>query len=297
MMKSKLLIFILMFFAASAVCAQEATDTVPEIVADIPTDTVASPRGRVVTAVETDEKAPRRPTLHYYDKSGKPLKEPVYLFTELDTVRKVRSGPKYPVYNGVSVGLNFFDAVMRIAGQKYMSFDVAADVSLWNWLFPVAEFGVGFADSHPEDSNFRYRGLPSFYGKIGFNYNFLYKSSPEYQVFVGFRAGYSAFRYRISDIDITSGYWGQTNLFDLPTQHAQCWYGEALAGLKVRIYRNFFMGWTLRYRFKFSEKQGAESKPWFVPGYGASSPFGFTFSVIWNIPARRKPAPDEVAGQ
>ena len=30
------------------------------------------------------------------------------------------------------------------------------------------------------------------------------------------------------------------------------------------------------------------SKPWFVPGYGASSPVTFTFSAIWTIPAPKK---------
>lgn len=289
-MMRKLLVFILLVclsVVSAPLRAQEPTDSIvgtPTETESVDSIAAQKPKGRVVTSVESDEKAPRKPTLHYYDKSGKPLDEPVYLFTQLDTVQKVKSGPKYPVYNGMSLGLNFFDGVMKLVGQDHMSFDITADVSLWNWLFPVAEFGVGLADAHPEDGNYHYKGLPSFYGKIGFNYNFLYKSSPDYQVFVGFRAGYSAFRYQISDIDISSDYWGQTNLFELPTQKAQCLYGEALAGLKVKIYRNFFMGWTVRYRFKFHEKRGADSKPWFIPGYG-SQPFGFTFSLIWNIPS------------
>lgn len=243
-----------------------------------------SAQERKVTPVESDEEAPLKPTLHYFDKSGNPLDEPVYLFSELDTVQKVKSGPVYPAYNGLSIGVNFIDGVMQLTGQEHQSYDVAVDVSIWNWLFPVVEAGVGFADSHPDGSNYRYKGLPSLYTKIGLNYNFLYKSSPDYQVFVGFRAGYSAFRYDITDVNISSGYWKEDNIFDIPRQHASCFFGEALAGLKVKIAGNFYLGWNFRYRFKFKERNGANSAPWFIPGYGASSPFGFTFSAIWNIP-------------
>lgn len=294
------LIVILLAFSFAGIRAQEPTDSVPAATStesSQPADSVSSeqprPSGRrVVSAVESDEQAPQKPILHYYGKDGKALDQPVYLLADLDTLKQAKPGPKYPVYNGASVGVNFFDGVMKLAGQDYMSFDLAADVSLWNWLFPVVEAGIGFADSTPEGMNFHYKGLPSVYGKIGFNYNFLYKSSPDYQVFVGLRAAYSNFRYRVNDITISSDYWGQTNVFNLPTQHASCWFGEALAGLKVKIYRNFFMGWTFRYRFKFKETNGAQSTPWFVPGYGASAPFGFTFSLIWNIPVKPKPAPN-----
>lgn len=240
---------------------------------------------RKVTPVETDEEAPEKPLLHYYDKHGEALDEPVYILADLDTTANPGPKPVAPLFNGVSVGFNFADAILQFTGQGYQNYDISADVSLYNWFFPVVEFGIGTADSHPEEGNFRYRGRPSFYGKIGMNYNFLYKSSPDYQVFLGLRAAYSRFSYDISDITINSSYWDQSNTFSLPRQHASCFYGEVLAGLKVKLWRQLSMGWTIRCKFKMHTAEGAQSAPWYIPGYG-TGPLGFTFSLIYTIPAR-----------
>lgn len=243
---------------------------------------------RKVTPVESDENKPEQPRLHYYDKHGNKLKEPVLFLAELDTVQTVSSGPVYPLINGVSIGANFFDAVMRLCGQTYQSYDIWADISLHNWFFPVAEFGVGFGKNTPENGNFSYTAHPSFYAKLGLNYNFFYKSDDRYQGFLGLRAGFSSFSYSVDNITISSDYWNQSNTFSLPRQHASAFYGEIVAGLKVRIVKNFSLGWTGRYHFKFKVNNGESSIPWFIPGYGASSPVTATFSLIYTIPIGKR---------
>lgn len=240
-----------------------------------------------ITPVDNDPTKPRQPVLHYYDKHGQPLDEPVLFLADLDTVKQAKPGPVYPLWQSVSVGLNIFDGVMMLTGQKYASMDVWAMLSLHNWILPVAEFGLGFADNKPEEGNYRYKGKPSFYGKLGVNYNFLYKSNPDYQVHLGLRACYSCFRYDITDITINSSYWSQTNRFSIPDQKAHAFYGELLGGIKVKIWKNFSMGWDARFRFKFKSTNGKNSKPWFIPGYGTSAPLSASFSLIYTIPLNK----------
>ena len=239
---------------------------------------------RKVTPVESDEEKPVQPTLHYYDKHGNALKEPVLFLAELDTVTKVKSGPVYPLLQSVNVGVNVFDLAMKAFGQKYCSVDVWSNISLFNWFFPTVELGVGLGSNTPEEGNYTYNAKPAFYAKLGFDYNFLYKSNSDYRVFLGFRAGYSSFHYDIKDISISSDYWNQTNRFDLNGQKASAFYGQVLAGVQVKIYKNFSMGWTARYNFKFKVKNAADSAPWFIPGYGTNSPVSATFSLIYNFP-------------
>lgn len=258
---------------------------------------------RRATPVDIDEQK-REPVLHYYDKHGELLEEPVLFLATLDTVTKPKSKPVYPSYNGVSVGVNFGDAIMMAFGQKYGSYDVWADVSLWNWLFPVVEAGVGFCDATPDNKNFTYKVKPSLYVKAGVNYNFLYKSNPDYQLFLGLRAGMSSFGWDATDINISSDYWQEDQRFDMKGMRSTSFYGEALAGIKVKIVSNFSLGWSVRYRFPFhtstSTPKGlpagltgsVPSNPWFIPGYG--SKVGFTVSAIWTIPAKKKATP---AGQ
>ena len=236
-----------------------------------------------ITPVDKDPNKPAQPTLHYYDKHGNPLEEPVLFMSELDTVSSAKPKPVYPLLYSANIGFNFFDGIMSLFGQKHASYDLQASVSLFNWIEPIIELGLGFANNHPDNNNYWYKGKPSFYGKLGFNYNFMYKSNPDYQVYLGFRVGYSSFNYEIKDVTISSDYWGQTNNFTIADQHSTALYGQALAGLKVNIWKNFALGWSFRYGFKMNTKNGTNAIPWFIPGYGTGA-LNATFSLIYSIP-------------
>ncbi|MDE5791821.1 MAG: hypothetical protein K2H96_11425 [Muribaculaceae bacterium] len=242
---------------------------------------------RTITPVDIDDNKPTV-VMHYYDKHGDPLPEPVMFLATLDTVVKPKSKPVYPLYNGVSVGVNFADAILMAAGQTYGSFDLWADVSLHNWFFPVIEAGIGFANSTPENQNYSYRTKPSFYTKLGINYNFLYKSNSDYQCFFGLRAGYSNFSYEVDDVSIGSDYWGEHQTLNLKGLSGHAFFGEALAGIKVKIVKQFSLGWSIRYHFKFKTISNSLSNPWFIPGYGASSPITFSLSAIYTLPGPGK---------
>ena len=240
-----------------------------------------------ITPVDNDPNKPAQPTLHYYDKHGEPLEEPVLFMAELDTVSSVKPKPVYPLLYSANLGFNFFDGVMKLFGQSYSSYDVQASLSLFNWIEPTVEFGIGFADNHPEDKNFRYKTSPSFYGKIGFNYNFMYKSNPDYQVYLGLRFGYTSYKYEITNVTINSDYWGQSNHFSILDQKGDTFYGQAVAGLKVKIWKWFSLGWNLRYGFKMKQTNGSNSVTWFIPGYGTGA-LSASFSLIYTLPLNTK---------
>ncbi|MDE7116996.1 MAG: hypothetical protein K2O56_11310 [Muribaculaceae bacterium] len=301
-MTRTLIILIFSFLAtagtnAAALLPDSLAVQAPDSVAALPTDsvTVSQPDSvtkpahrtpRKSTPVDIDDDKPRE-ILHFYDKHGNALAEPVRFLAVLDTVTKPKSKPVYPLFNGWTLGVNFGDAIFMAAGQKHGSFDIWADVSLHNWFFPVVEAGVGFADNKPEENNYSYTTRPSFYAKVGMNYNFMYKSDPAYQVFAGFRVGFSSFKYDVDNVTITDGYWDQTQSFSMKGLKASAVYGEILAGIKVKIVGNFSLGWNARWHMKFKVSSKSSSEPWFIPGYGASSPFSFSLSAIWRFGQKR----------
>lgn len=236
----------------------------------------------ISTPVDIDDEKPVT-VLHYYDKHGDPLEEPVRFLATLDTVQSVKSGPVFPKYNGVNVGLNFGDLIFMAFGQRYASFDVWANVSLFNWIFPTVEVGLGYANDTPTRQNYTYKTPASFYAKIGLDYNFLYKSNPAYRVFLGLRGGMSSFKYSLTDVTISSDFWNENQTLSLRNLHSTAFYGEALAGIQVKIVDRFSLGWTARWHFLFHASHDQESKPWFIPGYGGSSQFAMTVSAIWTI--------------
>ena len=283
-----ILFSIRVFFAAAqadsipaAVAPHLEGDTIPVAMAD----SAVLSSGRVslspkATPVDIDREKPAAPPLHYYDKHGNPLDTPVRFLATLDTVTSVKAGPKYPLYNGVSISANFFDAIMMAAGQKRANFDVAASVSLWNWLFPVIETGVGFSNSHPDDGRTFYKMGPSWYIRAGVNYNFLYKSDPAYRLYVGIRAAFSPFGYDLPVISPGSQYYTQDGPSAMWGLHGNCWYGQVLLGLEVKIWRIIYMGWSARYSFNIKNSYSDPDYPaWYIPGRNAASPLSATFSI------------------
>lgn len=247
-----------------------------------------------ITPVDVDREKPEQPRLHYYDKHGEKLAEPVYFLTELDTVARQSPKSPYALFNGVTVGVNFFDAVMLIAGQSYASFDLNAAVSLHNWVFPTVEAGIGFANNRQEDSSLCYRTKPSPYVKIGLDYNFLYKSTPDYMAGLGLRCGWSRPSYEITGASVSSPYWGQTSDFNILNQSVNAWFGEALATVRVKIWQGISLGWSIRYRFKIKIPDSSGSTPWFIPGYGGSSALTASFTLSYTF-GRKGKTVDETA--
>lgn len=241
-----------------------------------------------ISPVDVDTQKPEQPRLHYYDKHGNKLDEPVYFLAEVDTVQKTAPASPWPKFNGVSVGFNFFDAAMLIAGQSYASFDLNAAVSIYNWVFPTLECGLGFSNNHEEGSSMVYKTHPSPYVKIGLDYNFLYKSTPDYMAGLGVRVGWAHPRYEITDATASSSYWGQEATFNIPDQSVNAWFGEALAMVKVKIWKGLSLGWSIRYRFKITIPDASHSSPWFIPGYGGGSPLTATFSVSYTFGRKSK---------
>jgi hypothetical protein len=46
------------------------------------------------------------------------------------------------------------------------------------------------------------------------------------------------------------------------------------------------MGWSIRYKFRLSQKNSTYSNMWYIPGYGINKRtcFGGTYSLIYDIP-------------
>lgn len=225
-----------------------------------------------ITPVDSDDEAPQQPVLHYYDKHGEKLETPVYYLAELDTVSSVRPASPYPLINGFTFGINFGDAIMKLAGQKHQSYDISAMMSFHNWFFPVIEAGIGWGDHTGSNDLYKIKAKPSFYGKVGINYNFLYKSKPDYMACLGVRFGFSRHTWDITDIkstsDLTNVPEGATEMLN---QSCMSIYGEVVAGLKVKIAGPFSFGWNVRYRI--AKHNSRKADPWFIPGYG-TNPLG-----------------------
>ena len=199
-----------------------------------------------------------------------------------DSVR--RAYPRYPRLTSLWIGANFIDPLLMAAGQDHANVDIHATLNMWNRIQPTVELGMGWGKTTPEGMNFTYRGKPSPYIKLGANYNFLYKNSPDYQAFAGLRLGTSTFSYGL-DAHYHNSYWQEQSDYRIDGERSHALWAEVVAGLKVKIVKRWSLGWTVRWHKILSCKDTDHGRPWFIPGYGPRErALGFTVSAYYTLP-------------
>ena len=199
-----------------------------------------------------------------------------------DSLRRIYK--HYPRITDLTVGVNFIEPLLMAFGQSYASTDVNVTLNMWNRLQPTAELGLGWAHSSPDGMNFTYKCKPSPYFKVGANYNFLFKNSPDYQALVGFRLGYSTFGYDVTDARYVNSYWQEDIGYSITGERSHALWGEAGVGLKVKLWDRLSMGWMIRYHGILDYGKNKNSKPWFIPGYGPrNGSLGLSLGLYYRI--------------
>jgi len=206
------------------------------------------------------------------------------------TALKKKDRINYPLFHALTVGVDLWDPVMRLIGQKYGGVEAWVELSLYNRFKPIVEVGLGAADNTPEDGNFTYKSALSPYFRIGMNYNFLFGKTDDYQFHGGLRYGLSPFSFEVVDVsEGAGGYWNEQTVFNVPSQKSVVGYLGIVAGLKVKIIDNLFMGWSLKYHYILHETKCDYGKPWYIPGYGTrGSALTGAFSVMYSFPLKNK---------
>lgn len=201
---------------------------------------------------------------------------------------------KYPLLHSATVSLDLFTPAMRAFGTKYGLGEVAAEINLYNRYIPVLEFGLGQAENTPVDNNYTYKSAISPFFRIGMNYNFFYGSNPDYMLMIGLRYGFSPFKFEVTDISQQGGYWNEPMTYDIPSQSVTAGYLQLLLALRVRIFDNFSMGWSVRYQSIMHESATPHGKAWYIPGFGARNrSLNATFSLSYTIPLSNSDALSE----
>lgn len=194
-----------------------------------------------------------------------------------------------PLLMSATFGANIWDPLMRAFGQEYGGGELWVALNLKNRYIPVVELGFGMANSTPDEGNYTYKSKPAFYGKIGMNYNFMASKDPKYQFYLGIRAGWSAFKYDVTNITVNDGIWGHEAKFDILNQSSHATWGEIVAGLQVGLFCNFAMGWSFRYNFLFNVKDNPSSRVWYIPGFGKrDGKINVSVSLIYNLPLSKQ---------
>ena len=187
-------------------------------------------------------------------------------------------------FQGFTLSADVF-GVLQYAISDYGAVEAALRLNLKNTYFPIAE--AGFGRCHTDDFNTKVQyKVNAPYLRVGMDYNVLKNKFQDNRLYIGLRYGISMFNYEISGPAMTDPIWGGSKPFDIDGINCTSHWAEVVFGAEVKIYKNFHMGWSVRYKYELSSTKSDFSKPSCIPGYGyttTSSCWGGTYSLIFDL--------------
>ena len=128
--------------------------------------------------------------------------------------------------------------------------------------------------------------------RAGLNYNFSYQEGktlrPNY-VYGALRFGCSKMKYDVSSPPLHDPIWGGEVPYSFSDVNGFASWIELGVGVSAKIWKNFRMGWCVRYKARVNATKSHNSKIGYIPGFGTNrhTRFGATYSLIYEIPFKK----------
>jgi hypothetical protein len=190
--------------------------------------------------------------------------------------------------SGIRIGTDVISLIKTQVQDNFNGWEVNADVDFNRYYlnFDYGSWGRTFSSDFGSYLN------DGKYWRVGVDVNFLLKDPDRNMFFIGFRYGKANFSENLYIIanDPFSG--GQDTLDYAHTGIKANWF-ELTSGIRVKIYKIFWMGYTARFKFGLNYDNTEKIIPADVPGYGRTdkdSSWGFNYQIFIRIPLRKQPA-------
>lgn len=153
-------------------------------------------------------------------------------------------------------------------------------------FFPTLEAGMSKIAYKKPELTYNSQGK---YLRFGINYNMVnYKQRFDRNLFfVGARYAMSSFNQEIPNV-IISNEWGDFQESYPNVDHNAKWF-EGVIGIRGEIFKNFYMGYTIRIKQMLNHTEFNDITPYWIPGYGKGNQnrtLGMSYSVFYAIPVK-----------
>lgn len=209
---------------------------------------------------------------------------------QVDTIKTkvVEKSTKEKLLKGIFVQVDAA-SILSSAFVKNSTYSMEGGVQfdLKRKYFPVIEIGYAGADKLSNNDVMYFSNV--LFERIGIDFNL---SKPKKDalptnnlILGGVRLGMSNFDYNISNIKITDNYWGGTESPDYSMNTTSKLWFEIVFSVKVEVFKNAYMGWTVRNKNLLGTEIPNEVFPWFIPGYGInkSTSWGFNYMIGYRF--------------
>lgn len=171
-----------------------------------------------------------------------------------------------------------------IAGGDFKGWEVNADIDFHNYFLSVDYGNWSKSLDLPTGS---YTNSGSYF-RVGPDVSLLKKNSDEITLFLGIRYGQSKFKENLYYTSADPNFGDIEH--NISNRGVKGKWIELTSGLKAKIWKGLWGGYTIRLKIKPSTNGFEELVPYDIPGYGINLKniyWGFNYQVFWRIPLRK----------
>ncbi len=183
---------------------------------------------------------------------------------------------------GIRIGTDLIDLGKTYSGKTFKGWEVNGDIDFSKYYLAV---DIGSWAKNVSLNNGTYNNSGNYY-RVGIDVNFLGNDPDKNMFFLGFRVGRSQFNESLSYL-ATSPRLFASSSGQVSNGSVSGGWGEVTCGLRVKIWKGLWMGYTARLKLAPSIK-GAHPAlaPYDMPGYGIvqKNPWwGFNYQLFWRF--------------
>lgn len=190
---------------------------------------------------------------------------------------------------GIAIGINVGTFIVPFFEPERIGLEATGRIQFNNKWFAVGE--LGYENVSFDKESYDYDSNGSFL-RLGVDYNIfrVEEIGNNDNIILGFRYGLAVTDYKSDRYTINDDYWGDyhgTMGNGTSTAH----WGEFVFGLRSEIFKNFYMGWSVRARAIFYINNTQQLEPYAIPGYGKrdnSTNVSFTYNLEYYLPLRKR---------
>jgi hypothetical protein len=195
----------------------------------------------------------------------------------------------------IRFGVDLSKPVMAQMDKEYFGLELVGDIRLFGEFYGAVELGNEQKTQQSERLNFTTTGT---YIKLGFDYN-MYKNwkGMNNAIYLGMRLGSSFHKQKLNEYEPyqLDHYWPIETIKNGPEikEHdaLNARWIEVVAGIKVKMINNLYMGFSLRLNRLMNDKRPDNFENLFIPGFNKKTDenvwgAGFNYTLTYAIPVR-----------
>lgn len=185
---------------------------------------------------------------------------------------------------GIRVGTDAAAIIKSATDDTFEGWEVNGDIDFYRYYLAI-DYGFWARDYTAHDAIYSNEGN---YWRVGADVNFLTKDPDKNMFFFGLRYGSSVFS-EVLFFQKEDPVWGNYSI-QLQNDDVKAHWFELTTGLRVKMLKFIWMGYTVRLKFALDTNASGPLLPSDVPGYGradTSSFWGFNYQIFIRIPVRK----------